>query len=368
MASKIVISGYYGFHNVGDEGVLYSMVRTLKAERSDLLITVLSNDPGKTAEAYGVEAVNRWRLGEVFRAVRGCDLLISGGGSLLQDATGPKSILYYLGIVYLAKLWKKKVFFYGQGVGPVTGGLGKLLINKVVNQVDLVTVRDDASRELLLKLGVQRPGILVTADAVLGLYSREMDRRSGKEVLTNNGVAWGDGEPPLAGISVRSWRNYQGYKKVLASLGDYLVQKGYRVVFFPFHFPGDVACCREVAKLMEAPSIVIRDRLDVGEMLGALGELHLLVGMRLHSLIMSFVMGVPLVGISYDPKVDSFLKDVGLPLAGRVETLDFGVLVEEVEGVLSQREEIIGQMEETAAEMRSRARETGHLALELLKQ
>ncbi|MGI6551886.1 MAG: polysaccharide pyruvyl transferase CsaB [Bacillota bacterium] len=368
MTSKIVISGYYGFQNVGDEGVLYSMIRTLRAEHPDLSITVLSKDPEKTAEAYGVKAANRWKLREIVRAVKECDLFISGGGSLLQDVTGPRSILYYLGVVYLAKLLRKKLFFYAQGVGPVTGALGKWLIKKVVNGVDLVTVRDEASRDLLLQLGVQKPRIIVTADPVLGLYAREMDRGPGIKVLANNGVPLGEGAPPLVGISVRSWRNYQGYKKVLAALGDYLARKGYQVVFFPFHFPADVACCREVAKLMEAPSTVIRDRMDVVEMLGALGELHLLVGMRLHALIMAFVMGVPLVGISYDPKVDSFLKDAGLPLAGRVETLDFGVLEKEVDKVLWDREGIKGRMEEAAAEMRSRARETGRLAVELLKR
>ncbi|MGB9905625.1 MAG: hypothetical protein ACPLQO_13305, partial [Desulfotomaculales bacterium] len=108
---RVVISGYYGFSNLGDEAVLLAMLNALQkhwretnggGEGGKLEIVVLSNDSARTKEAYGVEAVNRWQLGEIFRVVRGADLLISGGGSLLQDVTGLKSLLYYLGVVWLA--------------------------------------------------------------------------------------------------------------------------------------------------------------------------------------------------------------------------------------------------------------------------
>ncbi|NLC77638.1 MAG: polysaccharide pyruvyl transferase CsaB [Clostridia bacterium] len=367
MENRIVISGYYGFNNVGDEAVLYSMLRTLRAQQPDLKVTVLSGDPEKTARNYGVQAVNRWNIKEVWQALRECRLLISGGGSLLQDVTSSRNVLYYLGIVQLAKMMGKKVMFYAQGVGPVSRRLSQEAIRRVVNQVDLITVRDEASKALLLQLGVTKPEILIKADPVLGLYAKEMDRNQGLKYLEKNGVQPAEGAPPVIGISVRDWHQYQGYKKALAKVGDRLVKEGYQLVFLPFHFPDDIAPSREIVNLMEEPATVIRDQLGVVEMLGCLSPMHLLIGMRLHSLIMAAVMGVPVIGISYDPKVEAFLKSIGQPLAGRVETLDAEVLAGEVRRVLAKREEAVADLNEAVAALRVEARDTGRLALELLK-
>jgi polysaccharide pyruvyl transferase CsaB len=367
MVNHIVISGYYGFNNVGDEAVLYSMLRTLRAQQPDLKITVLSADPEKTAAAYGVQAVNRWNIREVWQALRKCQLLISGGGSLLQDVTSSRNVLYYLGVVQLAKLLGKKVFFYAQGVGPISRRLSQEAIARVVNKVDLITVRDEASKALLLQLGVRQPEILIKADAVLGLYAKEMDRQQGLKYLDKNGVQLGADGAPIVGISVRNWHSYQGYKKALAKVGDQLVRKGYQVVFLPFHFPDDIAPSREIANMMEEKAVVIRDQIGVVEMLGCLSAMHLLIGMRLHSLIMASVMGVPVIGISYDPKIDAFMKSIGQPLAGRVETLDAEVLGDEVRVMLLKREEILPELNEAVAALRVEARDTGRLALELLK-
>ena len=102
--SKIIISGYYGFNNAGDEAVLYSIINSLRKSNPEVGITVLSNKPELTAKAYNVEAVNRWKYLEIARAIRKSDLLISGGGSLLQDVTSKNGILYYLGIILMARM------------------------------------------------------------------------------------------------------------------------------------------------------------------------------------------------------------------------------------------------------------------------
>ena len=95
-SKKLVISGYYGFNNSGDEAVLKSILTALQEEsqRSNVTIEpiVLSINPEWTTSMYGVRAVHRMKLKEVREALKESDGLISGGGSLLQDATGLKSI------------------------------------------------------------------------------------------------------------------------------------------------------------------------------------------------------------------------------------------------------------------------------------
>lgn len=236
MADKIVLSGYYGFNNLGDEAVLYSILRTLRTAKPDIKFTVLSNDPAKTKKAYNVDAVNRWSIKEVIRALYQCDLLISGGGSLLQDTTSPKSLLYYLGVVFLAKLLRKKVIYYAQGIGPINTYLGQKLMPLVSNMVDVIAVRDQDSKDLLQKLNVQKPPIYVKADAVLGLYRKEIERKSGQDLLTRNGIDLMN-KKSMIGIAVREWQGFSGYLKVVARLADELIRKDYSVLLLPMHFP-----------------------------------------------------------------------------------------------------------------------------------
>ena len=127
LSKKIVISGYYGFRNSGDEAVLKSILLALKDEggAQGVLIEpiVLSGDPAWTTEMYGVKAVHRMKPLDLLKAIGSCDGLISGGGSLLQDVTGGKTIPYYAGIIKLAQLLGKPTFIYAQGIGEcLTGG------------------------------------------------------------------------------------------------------------------------------------------------------------------------------------------------------------------------------------------------------
>jgi polysaccharide pyruvyl transferase WcaK-like protein len=170
----------------------------------------------------------------------------------------------------------------------------------------------------------------------------------------------------MIGIAVREWQGFSGYLKVVARLADELIRKDYSVLLLPMHFPGDVTASREVVRLMEEEPVLIKEPCSVIEMLGIVGELDLMIGMRLHSLIIAAVMGVPSVGISYDPKVDSFMKLTEQPVAGRVETLDYDVLAADVFKVLDNLEEVKSFLEERVSELRVEARDNACLALSLL--
>ena len=177
--AKVCISGYYGFDNLGDEAVLFSILKTLRDLRIGLRIEVLSQQPQFTEDIYRVTAANRWKLKEIYRALRDSDMLISGGGSLLQDVTGTKSLLYYLGVIWLAQLLGKPVFFYAQGIGPVNTPLGRFLMRLVVNRVNYITVRDESSLLDLEEMKITKPPIQVVADPVLGLEQKFVDEAFG---------------------------------------------------------------------------------------------------------------------------------------------------------------------------------------------
>ncbi len=359
---KVVISGYYGFHNSGDEAILHAMLLALKGAVPGLEATVLSGDPAYTAREFGVRSIVRDNPLTVFRALMEADLLISGGGGLLQDVTGPKSIIYYLGVVTMALLLKKPVFFYAQGIGPVNTRLGRTLVRLVADRVDAITVRDRDSKQELASLGVTRPPVRVTADPALGLEPGQIDRVKGRAVLSALGL---DGGRPVAGISVRPWKGQDGYVEAVAGAADDLAGDGWQVLLVPMHFPGDDVTCRAVAARMKGTAFILGRGTDYKDLLAVTANLGLAVGMRLHFLIFSAISGVPLVGIPYDPKVNLFLQAVGLPPGLSAEGLNYGDLSAAIRKVLADRERISTGIKEKMAVLRGEAKKNAALAAEL---
>lgn len=358
---RVLISGYYGFDNAGDEAILYALVQGLRRRRPNLDLTVLSANPERTAAVYGVRAVPRRRLPVLLREMRRADLFVMGGGGLLQDTTSLASLQYYLGLVAMARACGKRTFFYAQGIGPVRTGIGRRMTRLLVNRVEAVTVRDEESRRELAELGVRRPRIRVTADPVLGLEPRPEWLERGRALLAELGL----GGEPVAGISMRPWPSAAGYMRTVAEAADRLAGEGRRVLFLPFHHPGDLEICRETAALMQAPAVVLERPCDFSELIGVCAHLDLAVGMRLHFLVFAALAGVPLVGLPYDPKVSRFLARLGLE-PGEPGVITPDDLAERLAGVLDNPDAVRTALRERVAVLRRAADQTNDLCLGVL--
>jgi len=358
-----LISGYYGFGNAGDEAVLLGITRSLRDRASDLDIVVLSAAPRRTEMEHDVRAVSRTNLGAILREMRGAHLVISGGGSLLQDVTSLRSLGYYTGIIYLAGRLGVPVMIYGQGIGPVRTGPGRWLVSAVVNGVDLITVRDSRSIRELKRLGVTRPPVKLSADPALALEpAAESDRA--RSLLHREGVPL-DGRP-LVGLCPREWGGHE-LAEGLARLADQVTERlGARVVLVPLHLPEDLSLAAGIARRSERGVHVLRRPLPVRDLLGVFGQFSLVVGVRLHALIFAAVNRVPMVGISYDPKVEGFLADLGEEPV-RVEGLAAAELTRKVEEVWGRREGFRTKLAERLPQLRRLAAKSAEAALSLME-
>jgi len=357
---KAVISGYFGFDNLGDEAIIYSMLTLWRKFFPQGEFVVLSSNPVKTKSLYQVEAANRWRLKEIKQAISGSDLLVSGGGSLLQDVTGLKSLLYYLGVIRLAKYLKKPVFFYAQGIGPVQSITGRYLVRRVVNQVDLITVRDEESAQALKEMGVNRPAIYVTADPVLGLTSEALSEGSNfalvKELLDKYHL---EQSRPTAGFCLRSWPDLkEAQERVFVQVGEALRREGWQVIFLPFHYPADLPLAQKLAQAFTPTAAVIKEELTVPQLMAVMNRFKLVVGMRLHALIIAAVMGVPFAGIAYDPKITRFLNHFNLTPAGTTKDLTFEGLWKMIKDVLIEPAAFQQKIALTLPMLQQKARES----------
>ncbi|WP_339251860.1 polysaccharide pyruvyl transferase CsaB [Paenibacillus sp. FSL P2-0136] len=335
---KIVISGFYGFRNSGDEAVLQSILNALRKQSQAAGITlepvVLSIDPGWTAATYGVESVHRMKLGEVRRAISESAGLISGGGSLLQDVTSSKTIPYYLGIIKLAQWMGKPIFIYSQGIGPVNRKLFHPLIKSVFRKCAYISVRDEQSRLLLQSMGLSTDGIEVVPDPVMGLELPEdmqPEQHTGADPVAGHTHSSGlQIVPATVGVSVRFWEQS---RKELDALAEGLVkasaEQPLHIRFLPFHHSADNEASRYVMQKLgrsiedNGGSVTIReDALHPLQMLREVSQCQALIGMRLHSLIYAAGQHVPLMGVSYDPKIDHFLERVDCQPVGKTDTLE----------------------------------------------
>ena len=361
--SKLVISGYYGFGNAGDEAMLLAMVGTLRAIEPTLDITVISGNPADTSQRYGVSAVHRLNIGGIVRAVRRCDLLISGGGSLLQDVTSGRSIFYYLGIMQLACWLGRPIMLYAQGIGPIRSRLARAFMRHVGNRVAIGTVRDKGSLTELAGLGVNKPKVTVTADPVLALTPPSPDL--GQKLISALSLT---GEGPLIGFSVREWQECNHYKDVFAAVADRLaVELSARIVFIPMQWPDDVVAARRVADRMKQPHGVIEKKCDTTELLSLVRNLDLLVGVRLHALIFAAVTERPFVGVSYDPKIERFLEMLGEQHVGTLLDLTVEGLMEKILQVKNDTLSI-KRRQQRVVELRSQALCNASCVLNLLAE
>lgn len=356
MPKKIVLSGYYGFGNTGDEAVLAGILATFKHLGIDTEVTVLSADPEKTmAEHPSVRAVHRYSPTALLSAIGASDLVISGGGSILQDVTSARSIHYYLSVLQIARFFHRKVMVYAQGIGPLNRPGIRKKVASVLNKTHAITVRDTDSQTLLQSIGVDADLIQLAADPS---FIVEPDYASADTILSDLGL---QGEE-FIGVSLRPWWNSVNWlpevTQALTSASDKL---GVKLLLIPMQQSEDVGISEAFGS-----GIVLPDSGSVRTVKGLLGRCKLVVGMRLHSLIFAASEGIPFVPLVYDPKVESFAASVNQACGIKIDSFTANELENAVRDAWANREQLANRLLSPVAEMKDLAVKSGRIARELL--
>ena len=358
---RITIAGYYGFGNAGDEAILTATVNAFHHLRPNWHLTVLSANPALTAEIHQVEAIPRFNLARVARELLKTDLFLFGGGSLLQDTTSLRSLLYYLTMLNLPLLANRQVMVYANGFGPVRSPLGRWGCRHTLNRVPVITLRDGDSQQELLTLGVTRPRLQVTADPAFLLTPK--DGEETKALLQKEGLA---PEQDWLMVAVRDWPGLDT-ERLSAALDGFARDSGLSVLFVPMHGEADRAYSHRVAQAMKQDACILQGEYQPEELLGVMGSAQLVLGMRMHAIIFAAVAGVPAAGISYDPKVTSLLKELKLPILGQVDELHPERMVDQMSTLLRRRAEVSQRLRITVEKKRQQALDNIQRALALVE-
>lgn len=361
--SDIVISGYYGLGNSGDEALLKSIVDDLHRINPKLTITALSGNAKLTNLQYGIKTVNRFNIFSVFRELLSARLLISGGGTLIQDATSTKSLLYYLGIICAAKLAGLKVMLYANGIGPIKDKNVKI-VEKTLNKVDLITLRENISLEELERCRVKKPKVVVTADPAFRLVPEKAEKAD--EIFREFGIP--ENEKILA-VSVRGWKKLSDdFEEKMAKAIEELSEKGFFPVFIPMQMKLDMEISERIAGKMKNKSCIISKELPVSELLAVIGKASVACGMRLHMLIFASVMQVPMAGIVYDKKIRGFMDYLGQKNYVPLEAFDEDEFVRIVELCGEENDKLRENLKEASKIFSEKALLNAQLAVGLLEK
>lgn len=283
----LFLLGYYGFGNWGDELSLLATLRALEDVRNELSLPltyrVLAGDsrflpplPGK------VEVVPRGDTARILLKLSGSRCVVVGGGSLLQDITSFRSLLYYATLLAFAQALGKETLFFGCGLGPFQRRVSEKIVSFLLRRSAMFLARDEET--LCLLAGNNPRNTVLTADPVFLLWE-------GEEAYPSSRVA----------IFLR--------RKALERRDDLcegfmrLQREGWDLEFVAFHKSEDWEVTTGFAERLGAP---VRHFLNVSEVLSYFQSLGGVVSMRFHPLVLATCAGVPWFAFDLDPKIVAF--------------------------------------------------------------
>lgn len=295
MPKNVAISGYYGFNNFGDEAILSVLVEHLKT--LGMNVAVISNNPSETSKYYQVYAVKNFNLVTLLGVLINCDVLISGGGSLLQDATSFKSLLYYSFVIKLAQLFGKKVIIFAQGIGPLNRPKSVKMVKNLLSKAAYVTVRDPKSLQVVKGWGIH-------ADLVNDpVYSFQIP----------------EGTPEgIVGVQLRDY----------VTMNDELLQKlahqiavefpDRKIEIYAFQKAIDLKVCKVFQKMLKQINPAIKTEvlhsLSKNDFIYQISRCEYMIAMRYHALLIALKLGVKPLAVNYDAKVTGLAYDAMIPI------------------------------------------------------
>lgn len=358
-----LILGYYGFNNSGDDALLDAVIHNLLSLQPGLSMCVLSNMPTKLRSELSIDSFHRFNIISVIRTISQSEVLIYGGGNLIQDVTSTKSLIYYVSVLFFAQILGTKTMLYSNGVGPVNKKLNRAIVKRILNNVDVITLRESISYNFLKEIGVTKPDIYETADITLTM-SPPSPSQIDETLLLENIMMNED----FACISVRNWpKNPPSFEKDMAGALDTLYEeKGIKTLFMPLHEPHDREISLRIRSLMRSNSLILNNSYNAQNLIGIMSRSRLVAGMRLHSLIFGAAASARICGIVYDEKVKGFLDSVGVEEFVNIEDFTCESFLRTVNAALEKKN--TGKAMPSYEMLKKRALLNSKYAIELLKR
>lgn len=417
----ILITDNYCSSNRGDAAILEGIVKSLKKYFPDSEVIVMSEYPESVRLINKLNAVKQKMISfekakikknvialyllicaffnrkgiELFKFKRiikklnlepyiYSDLVVITGGGFINDFYSPTNWGRLWGM-YFAKLLGKSVVIYGQSIGPLEKFFNRIVSKFVLNKIDVITLRDNKSKEILSNIGINRPIIKVTGDAAFAMPVNNYKtlRKNCCDISPELKL---NGSDLKISISIREWRHYNDqdghskYLKSVAALVDWLIATKKAKVFFAstctgfggYHFDDRVVAYQVVDYIegasWENPSI-LSGEYTPQELVWFYSKMNLHIGTRMHSNILAILAKTPVFAIAYEFKTNELMRFFGLEnYVADINNMDGATLIEKADKALENRYKIKGKIQVKLPQMLERAEKSAEIIFDLFNK
>jgi N-acetylglucosaminyldiphosphoundecaprenol N-acetyl-beta-D-mannosaminyltransferase len=315
LQQTITLIVYYGAGNLGDELLLESSINIIRSIDANAQINIFSQSPKLTSETYSAyKCFNKFNILDIYSALISSRALVFGGGSIFQDSSSFKSLIYYCVIALSFKCFGKKIILLGQGIGPLKNSISRLICQIVYKVADFVNVRDQESFEMAKSWGLDEKRLSKGIDLVWYLdhpqkSNTNLDTQSNTESNTLSNTIL---------ISLRDTKNFQ--EKELLLFAKHLHKHHSESEFILFAFQkNDLKILIKLTEYLNKYNVknsineiyTLQDWTSNGEKLFL--NSHMIYSMRFHGVMLAAKLNIPCIGLAYDPKVSSLCKEINLP-------------------------------------------------------
>ena len=324
---NVLLTAFIGSSNLGDQAIFTSICQSL-SKNKNLRLSAFTLDRTKHKGTPYVRFIQTYNPIRIVEEIRRCDVLVIGGGAIIQDNSSVYNLLRHTYKALIANILGKPYMFYAVGVNKLQSSGNRLFAKFTFNAASAITVRDQRSKENLEQLGVSKQ-IIVTSDPAVNLHilhEKRKDKASQPYVIVclqhcfdiNRYI-------PVALMhkfhlrSGKDNKKYQHFVKIIAEFLDWIIDTyTYRIVFLPFYNQRDDKVQREIFSFMQHKEqcILLEKQQTVERTMALIQGARVALSMRYHAAIFSAMHHVPFIGLRYSEKVSNFLAEAGMSRFG----------------------------------------------------
>lgn len=345
----------YGFGNIGDDAILQGLVFIIQNAVPDSLITVGTKNGNRlNFLSNNIRYISCFNIQENIAAIKGCDLFVSGGGTMIGDEnTLSFPLEYNLRLISIAKLLGKRVAMLAIGANRLRTDDGSRLAKNIIKLCDMITVRDNESVTICTENGAKPDNVFKTADPAFLLKGRESKRtKELKKRIASKGKVFG------VNVTNEAWKDIDGFKIEIAKVCDTVYSEyGYMPVFFCNEVRDesyyDHYANKQTASFLKCDHVVLEPiYYTPEEMIDVITSFEFVLGLRMHALIFAALANKPFVAVSRVDKVDNFMNLFGLESSANIEDIKSDAVVDNIQKVISAADRLKDQISKTIPSLR----------------
>jgi|SRR5579859_7610707 len=346
---KIALFGAFGVGNLGNECTLQALLYNIRNYVPGADISCICEGPQEVRSTYNIRAspirenplspINNHVLRFLRRVLVGVplellrwlkaiatlkdvDMLIMSGTGMLADfGIGPFGLHYeILRWTVTARLCRCKVLFLSVGAGPLQHRLSRRFIKAALSCADYRSYRDHYSKNYLKSIGFDSERDSVYPDLAYSFPIAKIPPANHDEASHET----------VIGVGLITYFNrrctlpedetvYRDYIEKLGNFVSWLREKKYTVRLLIGDVGYDQRARQDLKAFIEErggdytnESIIDDPGASVDDVLSQLAATDLVVASRFHNVLLSLMLGKPVLAISYNEKVDALIAGVGL--------------------------------------------------------